>query len=265
MMEDYLSKFSLEGKVAFVCGGAGLIGSEVAQALAGAGAKTIILDNNSAAARELATKISESGYTAHYENFDVTKLELAEQKLTALMKKYKGLDVWVNLSYPRTKDWGAAVENLNLKTFRQNVDMHLNSYAWLSRCAALLMKKNKIAGSIINFASIYGLGANDFTVYEGTSMTSPMAYGMIKAGIINVTRYLASYFGKYNIRCNTICPGGIFDNQNPRFVKNYSKKTPLKRMGKPQEMAGAVIYLVSDASSYVTGHALVIDGGWTIV
>ncbi len=92
-----------------------------------------------------------------------------------------------------------------------------------------------------------------------------MTYSAIKGGIINLTRYLASYFGKYNIRVNNICPGGIFDNQDKDFVKNYSKKTPLKRMGQPEEIAPAVLFLASEASSYVTGITLMVDGGWTAI
>src|SRR3990167_1820579 len=140
--------------------------------------------------------------------------------------------------------------------------MHLNAYSWISRKVCLIMKKQK-SGSLINFGSIYGVVGNDFTVYEGTPMGSAMAYSAIKGGITNLGRYLASYFGEYNVRVNTICPGGIFDNQNKIFVKNYSKKTPLKRMGNPSEIATAVLFLASDASSYITGTTLMVDGGWT--
>ena len=262
---NYQDKFSLEGKVAFVCGGTGLIGRETSKALAAAGATTVILDIDRKRGKQLAQEIKKFGYDAHYEYFDLTGLKKIEKSINRLVSKYKSLDVWVNLAYPRTKDWGNAVEALKVDSLRKNVDMHLNSYAWTSRAAALIMKKKKIKGSIINFGSIYGVVANDFTVYEGTSMTSPMAYAMIKAGIVNVTKYLASYFGKYDIRVNSICPGGIFDHQNKTFMRNFEKKVPLKRMGKPEEMAPAVVFLSSEASSYVTGSTLMVDGGWTVV
>ena len=127
------------------------------------------------------------------------------------------------------------------------------------------MEKKKIRGSIINLGSIYGIQANDFTIYEGTNMGASMEYAAIKGGIINGTRYLASFFGKYGIRVNTICPGGIFDYQNKIFVKNYNHKVPLRRMGNPEDVATSALFLLSDASSYITGVTLMVDGGWTIV
>lgn len=142
--------------------------------------------------------------------------------------------------------------------------MHLSSYSWISRKICLIMKNQK-GGSLINFGSIYGeVGAN-FNIYKGTKMTSAFAYSAIKGGIANLSRYLASYFGEYNVRVNTICPGGIFDNQDKTFVKNYETQTPLKRMGKPEDIAPTVLFLASDASSYITGAIIMVDGGWTAI
>jgi NAD(P)-dependent dehydrogenase (short-subunit alcohol dehydrogenase family) len=120
-------------------------------------------------------------------------------------------------------------------------------------------------GSIVNIGSTYGVVSPDFTVYDGTEMTSPAAYTAIKGGVINFTRYLAAYFGKHGVRANCVSPGGIFDNQNPIFVKNYEHKVPLKRMGKPSDIAGPVAFLLSDDAAYVTGHNLMADGGWTCI
>lgn len=261
-MKNYLDKFSLKNKVAFVTGGAGLLGTEVVKALSDAGAKVVVLDINKEAGEKVVQKLKSKKVT--FEVFDITDLDNADKAIERLQKKYNRIDVFVNAAYPRTSDWGKRVEELSVDSWRKNVDMHLNSYSWISRKVCLLMKEQK-SGSLINFGSIYGALGNDFTVYDGTDMTSPMAYSAIKGGIINLGRYLASYFGKYNVRVNTVCPGGIFDSQNETFVKNYSKKTPLKRMGNPQEIASAVLFLASDASSYVTGTALMVDGGWTAV
>lgn len=263
-MSNYLKKFSLDDKVAFVTGGVGLIGTEVTKALSESGAKVVILDINEEKGKLLKKQLKDKGVDVEFEVFDTTDLKQTDRALDKLQKKYKKIDVWVNAAYPRTFDWSSKVEDLQLKSFQKNVDMHLNSYSWISRKVCLMMKKQK-RGSLINFGSIYGVVGNDFTIYEGTDMNPPMAYSAIKGGIINLTRYLASYFGKYNVRVNTICPGGIFDNQNPDFVKNYSKKTPLKRMGNPEEMASAVLFLASDASSYITGTTLMVDGGWTAI
>jgi NAD(P)-dependent dehydrogenase (short-subunit alcohol dehydrogenase family) len=181
------------------------------------------------------------------------------------MKKHGVMDIWVNASYPRTKDWSRGVSEMRVETLRKNVDMHLNSYLWTSRVAGLRMKRARKRGAIIHFGSIYGIQANDFSVYDGTAMTSPMAYAAIKAGILNGTRYLASYFGPCGIRVNSVCPGGVFDRQPRRFVDNYERKVPLKRMARPEEIAGVVLFLASEAASYITGTTLCVDGGWTIV
>ena len=118
---------------------------------------------------------------------------------------------------------------------------------------------------VINITSIYGVVGNDFTVYEGTGGTSPAAYSAIKGGLINFTRYLASYFGKYNIRANCVSPGGIFNHQNEIFVKNYEKKVPMQRMGTPEDIAPSVAFLLSEDAKYITGQNLIIDGGWTAI
>ena len=264
-MMNYLDKFSLKDKAVFVVGGAGLIGAESSRALASAGARTVILDIDRKKGKKIQKDIIRSGYEANFEYFDITKLENLEKNLKKLTKRYNPPHSWINAAYPRTKDWGNGDESLNLSSLRKNVDMHLTSCAWLSWRVAMLMRKLKIKGSIINLGSIYGVVANDFSVYENTPMTGAFAYAPIKGGIINLTRYIASYFGKDGIRINTLCPGGIFNNQNRVFVKNYEKKVPLKKMGRPDEIASVVLLLASEAASYITGATIMVDGGWTIV
>lgn len=253
-----MDKYSLNNKTAFVVGGMGLLGSEVVKALSDAGAEVVVLDIDDAKVKFLKSE------KTYFELFNATDLENIDKKIEQLFSKYKKIDIWVNAFYPRTDDWKKEVEKLSVVSWRKNVDMHLNSYSWISRKVCLIMKKQK-GGSLINFGSIYGVIGNNFEVYKGTKISPPMAYSAIKGGIVNLGRYLASYFGKDNVRINTICPGGIFDNQDKIFVKNYSKLTPLKRMGRPEEIASAVLFLASDASSYMTGTALMVDGGWTSI
>ena len=124
---------------------------------------------------------------------------------------------------------------------------------------------NRKFGSIINIGSIYGVVGPDFNVYENTELTMPAAYSAIKGGVINFTRYLASYYGKDNIRVNCVSPGGIFNNQTTEFVKNYEYKVPMKRMGNPEDISPAVSFLLSDDSTYITGQNLTIDGGWIAI
>lgn len=261
---NYLDKFKLSGKVTFVTGGVGLIGTEVTKALADAGGKVVILDIDEEKSNELIISLKKESKDVEFEEFDVTELDKIDSAIVALKSKYGRIDVWVNAAYPRTADWGSKVEDLSLESWQKNVDMHLNSYAWISRKICLIMKEQG-GGSLINFGSIYGVVGNNFSVYDGTELTSPMAYCAIKGGIVNLSRYLASYFGEFSVRVNTICPGGIFDNQNETFVKNYERNTPLRRMGKPEEIASAVLFLASDAASYITGATIMVDGGWTAI
>jgi len=274
-MIDYLKKFDLNNKTAFVVGGLGLIGSEVSKAFVSAGAKTIILDINNNSADELLSSISGEKKTLHYNQFDCTDLNELDNNFDNIVSKYGNPNIFVNCSYPRTKDWGGAVsssfEDITFESFRKNVDIHMNSYAWLAKIAATKMKNNDEGGSIIQFGSTYGKVGQDLTIYdyEGSKQKENMPYAAIKGGIINLTRLMASYYGKFNIRVNTICPGGVHDENNPvqnkNFWENYCYKTPLNRMGKPEEMASTVLFLASDAASYITGATIMVDGGWTAV
>ena len=134
------------------------------------------------------------------------------------------------------------------------------------------MKKNKIKGSIIQLSSIYGVLGQNLNLYKSTKMQENLNYSIIKGGIVNFSRQLASIYGKYNIRVNTICPGGIEEENNinkklqtNQFLRNYSNFCPMKRMGRPEDVAGSAIFLASKASSYITGSTFMIDGGWSAI
>jgi NAD(P)-dependent dehydrogenase (short-subunit alcohol dehydrogenase family) len=134
------------------------------------------------------------------------------------------------------------------------------------------MVKKNIKGSIINLNSIYGLLGQDLSIYEKTSMRENMPYSMIKGGLANLTRQMASYYGRFGVRVNGICSGGLKGHvagksniQEKQFIKNYEKKVPLKRLGSPEEIANVVTFIASDASSYITGSNVLVDGGWTII
>jgi len=256
--KNYPNQFSLKGKTAVVTGGAGLIGKPVSIGLAQAGAKVYVADISKKAAKELVKK---------NENLDWIELDITNEKsvnscIKTIVNKHKKIDIWVNCAYPRTIDWGNKFEDIKFESWKKNVDMHLNGYFLCCQKIAEQMKKQK-KGSIINFSSIYGVVGPDFSVYDKTKITMPAAYSAIKGGVNTFTKYLATYYGKYGIRVNAVCPGGIFDNQPKKFIKKYEEKTPLKRMGKPDDIVGSVIFLASDASAYVTGHLLMVDGGWS--
>lgn len=244
--------FSIKDKIIIVTGGNGLIGKNIITAFRENGAIAISVDVNF-------EKQGDDDFLMDISNEDSVK-----SVVDSIIKKYGKIDGWINNAYPRTNDWGNKFENILIDSWRKNIDMHLNGYFICCQVVLEQMKKQQF-GSLINMSSIYGLIGPDFTIYEGTEMTMPAAYAAIKGGLNNFTRYLASYYGKFQIRVNTISPGGIFDNQPEMFVDNYNNKVPLKRMGRPKDIVYAALYLLSDESSYITGHNLVVDGGWSII
>lgn len=256
--------FSLEGKLSVVTGGLGLLGSAITKALAESGSKVIVLDVDFKRWEEISTDFREKNFDVSYESCDITNLEQIKTNIEKLEVKYGNIDVWVNNAYPRTEDWGDKLEIVKTESFRRNVDIQLNSYCIYSNEIALRMAARK-EGAIISIASIYGTVAPDFTIYEGTDMTTPAAYSAIKGGIIAYSKYLASYFRNDGLRINVVCPGGIYNNQSEEFIKRYSGKTLLGRMADPYEVAWPVVFLASRAASYITGTILMVDGGWTTI
>ena len=272
-MNDYLQKFKLENKTAIVIGGLGLIGKEVVNAFIQSGASVIILDLESSQNKDRITSLNDDGFDVHYETFDCADLENLEKNFLKIISKYKCPDISINCSYPRTLDWATnSFSEVNFNSFRKNIDIHLNTYAWLSRLSAEKMVNENIPGSIITMSSIYGVLGQDLSIYKNTDMKENMSYSVIKGAIVNMTRQMASYYGQYNIRVNTVISGGVNGpvagketNQTSSFLKNYSEKTPLNRLANPHEIASAIQFLASDASSYMTGSLLVVDGGWSAI
>ena len=263
---SYSKKFSLKGKNSIVLGGAGLIGVQASTALAESGSSVLILDVNTDQGLKITKELNEHGCDVQFKKINLCNTDDLEQQLTTVLTHFSKLDVFVNCSYPRPlKIEPQSFEEIRYKYFRELVDIHMNSFCWIAKMNADKMLCATTSGSIIQIASIYGVVGQNLNIYEGTEMKENAAYAAIKGGIINFTRQMAAYYGKYNIRVNTVSPGGIFDNQNEAFVKNYTHQTPLKRMGKPEDIASTILFLASEASSYITGENIMVDGGWTAV
>ncbi|MCX7971062.1 MAG: oxidoreductase [Negativicutes bacterium] len=252
----------LTGRVVVVTGGAGLIGRSIVKNLAVAGAVVVVADVDFERAYKLELELSASGGLVVPVELDIASEESVDNLIRKVEAEYGTIYGWVNNAYPRTGDWHEDFESIPLDSWRRNVDMHLNGYFLCCQKAAKHMKKNNF-GSIVNMASIYGLRGPRFNVYEGTTMTMPAAYAAIKGGVISLTRYLASYYGSYNLRFNCVAPGGVLDRQPAAFLNNYTRQVPMKRLAEPDDVSGAVVFLLSDLSKYITGHVLAVDGGWT--
>lgn len=244
---------TLKDKIIIVTGGSGLIGKAVVNDISQKGGFAVNID-----------LLEKTDLKKGVLQADLTNDTSVQEAVAQIISTFGRIDGLVNNAYPRTKDWGAKFENIKPDSWRKNVDIQLNSYVVISQEVLKQMKLQQ-SGSIVNVASIYGVVGNDFTIYEGTEINPPAAYSAIKGGIINFSRYLASYYGKDNIRVNCVSPGGIFDNQPEAFVKNYEHKVPLKRMGSPEDIAPPVSFLLSEEAKYITGHNLLVDGGWTAI
>lgn len=256
----YPDRFELKEKVAVVTGGAGLIGKSICVALAEAGALVYIGDIDKKKGEHLSNEMKSKGLNAIFIELDITDENSIKENIAKIIAKNKKIDIWINNAYPRTSDWGDKFEKIKLESLKKNVDMHMNGYFVCCQNILEEMKKKR-TGIVVNIGSHYGVLGPNFSVYGNTSMTMPAAYSMIKGGIVNLSRYLATYYATDNIRVNAICPGGIFDGQDHIFVERYRKLTPMNRMGEPKDIAGPVLFLCSEASAYMTGQVIMVDGG----
>ena len=268
-----MDSFSLKNKNAIILGGSGLIGRKVSIELAKAEANILILDKNKVETRKVVKEAAKLGKNCSGKYFDCSDVNRIEDNLKKIISNFFVPDIFINCTYPRTKDWAKnTFKQIKLKSYRENIDIHLNSYSWSARLIAEEMAKKRVKGSIILTSSIYGIKAQDLTLYEGTNLEENMTYPVIKAGIIQLVKQMSSYYGRLNIRVNAICPGGLEGEiagkkspQDKLFKKRYIKKTPLGRMANPGDIANAIIFLSSEASSYITGQALNVDGGISVV
>ena len=272
MIQD---KFKLEGKVAIVTGGAGLLGAEFSKTLAEAGASVIVADLNEDVAKKIAQGLTDAGYTATAFGLDVTRIESTRGMVTETLKRFGRLDILVNCAALDPKfDPDAAAKGITPGSFEDypleqwNAALNVNltgMFLVTQACVQPMLEQGK-KGSIINICSTYGLNGPDQRIYikDGKRVAfKPVYYTTTKAGVMGFTKYLAAYYAGTDIRINALTPGGVFNNHEEYFVKNYSAKTIMGRMAKKDEMNGALLFLASDASSYMTGNNVVVDGGWT--
>jgi NAD(P)-dependent dehydrogenase (short-subunit alcohol dehydrogenase family) len=277
--DNIMRKFDLTGKVAVVTGGPGLLGREFCRTLAEAGARVVVADINASGVNALASQLIEAGYHCLGIATDVTQPESVQNLVDETLVTYGRLDILVNSAaldpkfdpaalaeMARQGAVSGAFEDYPLQQWKTALDVNLTGMFLCCQAAVKPMLAQGKKGSIINICSTYGLVSPDQRIYQRDGVQTsfkPVYYSVTKAGVLGLTRYLAAYYAGTDIRANALTPGGVFNDHDETFLKAYTARTVMGRMASKDEMNGALLFLASDASSYMTGSNLVVDGGWT--
>jgi NAD(P)-dependent dehydrogenase (short-subunit alcohol dehydrogenase family) len=268
----YTTLQRLDGKVALVTGATGILGRHFCHGLAELGAAVAVVDLD----REVAERFA-SELTALYNveavgvACDVSSAESVEQMVGQVVSSLKRIDILHNNAASKSSDvraFFAPFEEYTLKTWREVTAVNLDGMFLVAQAVGRQMLTQQGGGSVIQTASIYGLVGPDPRIYEGSDylggpINTPAVYAATKAAVVGLTRYLATHWAPHGIRVNCLVPGGVGSGQNSEFADRYSARVPLGRMANAEEIVGAVLFLASDAASYVTGQVLAVDGGWT--
>lgn len=255
----------LKNKVVVVTGGAGLLGREFISSIAAQGGIAIIADLDNEASRNSWSALQKQDFsgTIDFTPIDITNKISVLNAIAFVHETYGRIDALVNNAYPRNKQYGRFLMDVEYDDFCDNLNLNLGGYFLTSQQFAAYFLKQGF-GNIVNIASIYGVVAPKFEIYENTPMTMPVEYAVIKSALIHLTKYFAKSFKGKNIRANSLSPGGIFDSQPELFVNAYKKQCINKGMLDKSDLSGSLIYLLSDMSECVNGQNLVVDDGFTI-
>jgi NAD(P)-dependent dehydrogenase (short-subunit alcohol dehydrogenase family) len=265
-------RFALTGKVALVTGGAGILGRRFCRGLAEHGASVAVVDIDAQGAKRQADEIArDTGRRALHFACDLREPEQVRRMTETVISAFGRIDVLHNNAAGKSSDldaFFAPFEDYSLKQWREIMAIDLDAMFLVAQSVGKHMVARGGGGSIVQTASIYGVVAPDQRIYEGSEyggrpINTPAVYAAAKAGVIGLTRHLATYWAPHRIRVNALTPGGVESGQNETFQQRYAARVPLARMAAPDEMVGALVYLASDASSYVTGQNIVVDGGLT--
>lgn len=272
-MSNVLEKFVMNDRTVLITGAAGLLGRQFALALGQAGANVMLADLAGEAVKAYANQLKVQGIPAGVVEVDVTDPDSVQHMVTATLERFGSLDALINSAALDPKfdpahvdaQGANAFESYSLDAWRQALDVNLTGMFLASQAAVKPMLK-KGSGVIVNICSTYGLNGPDQRIYErpdGPRSFKPAYYSVTKAGVLGFTKYLAAYYAGRNIRVNALTPGGVYNGHDEVFTQAYSAKTMMGRMAHLDEMSAAMLFLCSDASAYMTGSNLVVDGGWT--
>ena len=267
---SYRNQFDLRGKVAVVTGGAGILGAHFCAGLAESGATVVVVDLQDEKARESAQALAERHkIKAIGLSCDVSDTVSVQAMVAEVVAEFGEINILHNNAAGKSDDleaFFAPFEEYRLDQWRKIMSVNLDGMFLVAQAVGKQMVAQGKGGSIIQTASIYGVMAPDHRIYEGSfylgrQINTPAVYAASKAAVIGLTKYLATYWAVQGIRVNTLTPGGTESGQNDEFKRRYSARIPMNRMAKATEMVGALLYLASDASSYVTGQNIIVDGG----
>lgn len=270
---SFAERFRLTGKTAIVTGGVGILGKRFCQGLAEFGANVAVIDLDESASQEFAQELVQLyGIQAIGIQCDVSAPAQVQAMVREVVQELGEIHILHNNAACKSADldaYFAPFEEYSLAQWRQIMSVNLDGMFLVAQAAGKQMIAQGKGGSMIQTASIYGIRGPDQRIYEGSlymgrRINTPAVYSASKAAVIGLTQYLSTYWADQGIRVNTLIPGGNESGQNEQFKNNYAQRVPLGRMGKPEEMVGALIYLASDASSYVTGQSIIIDGGLSV-
>ena len=253
----------LKNKVIVVTGGAGLLGQSFCIAIAKNNGIPIVADIDQSAALSVATRLRTEGFRADSLKLDINDRESIDRLIAYLHSHYDRIDALVNNAYPRNPNFGKHLEEVEYVDFCENVSLHLGGYFLATQRFAIAFCDHG-GGNIVNLSSIYGMSAPRFEIYAGTKMTTSVEYAAIKAGVNHLTRYFAQYYKRDGVRCNALAPGGVREKQHESFMKNYDSMCGNRGMLETQDLEGALLFLLGDASRYMTGQVLVVDDGWSL-
>lgn len=252
----------LDNYAVLVAGAGGTLGRALVLALLESGARVAALDVNESALDRL-SQVARSD-SLFVQCVDASHTEELQQAISTADKQWSGLDGAVNCTYPRGQHYGRPVFDVEYQDFTNNVSVHLGAYfLFMQQCAAYA-KGREQSFSLVNFSSIYGSVAPRFEIYEGTTMTMPVEYAAIKAGLQHLTRYFAAYMKGSGFRVNCVSPGGILDQQPASFLSRYKQHCTSKGMLEPNDVVGAVLFLLSAQARYVNGQVLTVDDGFSL-
>jgi len=272
--------FRLDGRVALVTGGAGLLGRRYCEALVQAGARVVVADLDAQRAHALASELNADHSCAAGCGLDVTDSRSVSDGVESAIAAFGRLDILVNNAALTVRggsetlkpaDYFAPFEEYSLEVWNSALQTNLTGMLLCAQAAGKqMLRQASPGGVVVNISSTYGVVAPDQRLYDGvktpyadTGFNTPVSYAVTKTAVLGLTRYLATYWASKNIRVNALTPHGVFDNHDETFVRNFVYRSPMGRMARNDEYRGALLFLVSDASSYMTGANLIVDGGWT--